>query len=54
MNYNKMTKSELIVRIEELEQFNQQLMEEKAGKTVWTSPGPGIWATGTTISSQAL
>lgn len=30
MNYNKMTKSELIVRIEELEQLNQQLMEEKA------------------------
>lgn len=30
MNYEKMTKSELITRIEELEQFNQQLMEEKA------------------------
>ena len=29
MNYEKMTKSELITRIEELEQFNQQLMEEK-------------------------
>lgn len=30
MNYNKMKKSELIVRIEDLEQLNQQLMEEKA------------------------